>query len=266
MQTNPSTDAQPVWRRVLFSFKACLVPSAVMAGLWLVLGSLRAAGIQWAFLWPLNFLTGALSGTEGSALGGALGKAILLVFVNSLWRGVLLRRHWNERRRDALGRELKAQSLSKLLGSIPQYTNLRLLWSDRTPARAAAGLWGIAAALAVYPFLTGDGRFVNCMVCVVLFAGIGGQIARQRGLLITLLNLFLARHARRGIDRGTVERLFAGFALGMALSLPVAGLYGRTGGIPWLLAVRALPVLLAAVGLYCLLRPRLTQHKEVPNR
>lgn len=82
---------------MLETLKSSLAPTAVMAVLWLELSWLRAAGTQWAILWPLNFLTGALAGMEGSALGGAIGKAILLICFNSLFRGLLMRRKWDGR-------------------------------------------------------------------------------------------------------------------------------------------------------------------------
>ena len=77
------------WRTMLETLKSSLAPTAVMAVLWLALSWLRAAGIQWAILWPLNFLTGALAGMEGSAVGGVIGKAVLLICFNSLFRGLL---------------------------------------------------------------------------------------------------------------------------------------------------------------------------------
>lgn len=47
------------------AIKINLVPTAIITILWLILGWLRSAGIQWIILAPLNFLTGALAGVEG---------------------------------------------------------------------------------------------------------------------------------------------------------------------------------------------------------
>ena len=137
------------WRTMLETLKTSLAPTAILAVLWLVLSWVRSAGIQWAILWPLNFLTGALAGMEGSALGGAIGKAILLICFNSLFRGLLMRRKWDGRRRDNVKDELKAQTKAQLFGRIPQYSNLKLLWKDRSPRMLAAGLLGGAAALGI---------------------------------------------------------------------------------------------------------------------
>lgn len=249
------------WKTMLETLKTSLAPTAIMAVFWLVLSWAKAAGIQWAILWPFQFLTGALAGMEGSALGGTIGKAILLVCFNSLFRGLLMHRKWDGRRRDNVKSELKAQTKAQLFARIPQYSNLKLLWKDRSPHMLAAGLWGGAAALAAYPFLTGDGSAVNSMVCVALFLTIGGQIARQRGLLITLLNILLAKKALRTVNRGVIDRVFAGFAVGMAAAVPLSLTKNLSVTFLWPLLARGLPILLALLGVFCLVRPRLAAAK-----
>lgn len=258
----PQAQKRPgFWRTLLETLKTSLAPTAIMAVLWLLLSWLKAAGIQWAILWPLNFLTGALAGMEGCALGGTIGKAILLVCFNSLFRGLLMHRKWDGRRRDNVKSELKAQTKAQLFARIPQYSNLRLLWKDRSPRMLAAGLWGGAAALAVYPFLTGNGSPVNSMVCVALFLTIGGQIARQRGLLITLLNILLAKKALRTVNRGAIDRVFAGFAVGMAAAVPLSFTQNLKAAFLWPLLAWGLPILLAALGTFCFVRPWLAAAK-----
>ena len=251
----PAREKAGFWKTTLHTLKTSLVPTALLAAFWLALGWLRAAGVQWALLQPLNFLTGALAGLEGSAVGGAIGKAILLVCFNSLFRGLLMHRKWDGRRRDNLKKEFKGQAKAQLLARVPQYANLKLLVKDRTPRHLAAGLWGGAAALAAYPFLTGDGSAVNSMVCVALFLSIGGQVARQRGLLITLLNLLLSKKALRTVDRGFVDRLFAGFAVGSAAAVPVALTKNVSMAYLWPALAWGLPILLAAGGAFCFVRP-----------
>lgn len=249
------------WKTMLETLRASIAPTAVMAAFWLVLSWVKAAGVQWAILWPLQFLTGALAGMEGSALGGTTGKAILLICFNSMFRGLLMHRKWDGRRRDNVKNELKAQTKAQLFARIPQYSNLKLLWKDRSPHMLAAGLWGGAAALAAYPFLTGDGSTVNSMVCVALFLTIGGQIARQRGLLITLLNILLAKKALRTVNRGVIDRVFAGFAVGMAAAVPVSLTKNLGMAFLWPLLAWGLPILLALLGVFCLVRPRLAAAK-----
>ena len=172
-----------------------------------------------------------------------------------------MHRKWDGRRRDNVKSELKAQTKAQLFARIPQYSNLKLLWKDRSPHMLAAGLWGGAAALAAYPFLTGDGSAVNSMVCVALFLTIGGQIARQRGLLITLLNILLAKKALRTVNRGVIDRVFAGFAVGMAAAVPLSLTKNLSVTFLWPLLARGLPILLALLGIFCLVRPRLAAAK-----
>lgn len=252
------------WKTMMETLKTSLAPTAIMAVFWLVLSWAKAAGIQWAILWPFQFLTGALAGMEGSALGGTIGKAILLVCFNSLFRGLLMHRKWDGRRRDNVKSELKAQTKAQLFARIPQYSNLKLLWKDRSPHMLAAGLWGGAAALAAYPFLTGDGSAVNSMVCVALFLSIGGQIARQRGLLITLLNLLLAKKALHTVNRSLIDRIFAGFAVGMAVAVPVSVTKTMAPAFVWPLLAWGLPILLAAGGVLCLVMPWWRKKKAGP--
>ena len=242
------------WSRYLWTLvRNSLAPTALMALFWLLLGWVRAAGVQWVILWPLNFLTGALSGLEGSALGGTIGKAILLVIFNSFFRGIVVRRKGDERRRVHFLEELKKESVSTVLARIPQYGNLRLLTGDRTPLMLGCGLLGVGIALASYPFLTGNGSLVNSMVCVALFLSVGKQISKQRGLLITLLNIVLARKALRTVNRSAVDRVFAGFAVGMAAAVLVAAVRAvpLVGGALWMLLARVLPWVLILAGVGC---------------
>ena len=166
----------------------------------------------------------------------------------------MVRRKGSERRRTHFWEELKKESVSTALARIPQYSNLRLLSGDRTPMMLGCGFLGIGFALGVYPFLTGDGSLVNSMVCVALFLSIGKQISKQRGLLITLLNMVLARKALRTVNRGAIDRVFAGFAVGMAAAVPVAAVRAVpvVGGALWLVLARVLPWAMILAGVVCL--------------
>ena len=245
------TKKQERWQRARQAVLRSLAPTAVMAVLWLVLGWVRSAGIQLVVLWPLYFLTGALNGLSGSTLGGAVGKTLLLVMLNSFIKGVVVRSRGADGRRKNFWQQFKADASNALLARIPQFFNLKKLWKAGSLAAAGCGGLGLAAAILVYPFLTGDGSFVNSMVCVALCVSIFGQLARQWGLLIALLNLLLARRGGRTLDRQPLELFFTGTAVGMAASvaisltqsLPVAGDY------IWFALARVLPVVLAVASL-----------------
>lgn len=254
----PGTQARQHWlQQAVQMVRGSLAPTALMAVVWLVLGWVRSAGVQWAILWPLNFLTGALNGLEGSALGGTIGKAILLVLFNGFFRGIIVRRKNGGRWRTNFWEELKKEGFSAVQSRIPQYTNIRMLLEDRSPRMIGCGLLGGAAALLAYPFLTGNGAVGNSMVCVALFISIGGQIARQRGLLITLLNFVLARKSLHTVNRDAVNRVFAGFALGMAVAVPIAAMRNipNAGTALWFCCARVLPWLMAAAAIACLIWP-----------
>ena len=74
------------------------------------------------------------------------------------------------------------------------------------------------------------------------------------GLLITLLNIVLARKALRTVHRSAVDRVFAGFAVGMAAAVPVAAVRAvpLVGGALWMLLARVLPWALILAGVGCL--------------
>lgn len=223
-----------------------LAPTAIMAVLWVVLGWVRSAGIQMAVLWPLYFLTGALNGLNGSTVGGIVGKTLLLVLLNSFIKGVVIRRRGPEGRRRNFWKQFKADAANALLARIPQFFNLKKMWNAGSSTAMGCGGLGLAAAVLVYPFITGDGSFVNSLVCGALCVSIFTQLARQRGLLIALLNLLLVRKGGRTIDRQPLEMFFTGTALGMAVSM----LISLTRQLPagawiWLALARVLPVLLA---------------------
>ena len=195
-----------------------------------VLGWVRSAGVQMAILWPLYFLTGALNGMEGSTLGGIVGKTLLLVLLNSFMKGVVIQTRGQGGRRRNFWNQFKANASNALLTRIPQFFNMKKLWNAGSVTAVGCGLLGLAAAVLVYPFITGDGSFVNSMVCGALCLSVFNQLARQRGLLIALLNLLLTRRGGRTIDRQPLEMLFTGAALGMAASMPISPPPAAAGG------------------------------------
>lgn len=243
----------PQWKQYLIQLlKMNLLPTAIMTVFWLLLGWIRAAGVQWLVLWPLNFLTGALAGMNGSALGGTIGKTILLVMFNSAFRGILAQRGDWKTRRNSFWKEFKGEAKSNFfLKMIPQYANLKLILGKRTPQACGWAGLGLGAALLVYPFLTGDGSLVNSMVCVALCVNISKQLMKQRGLLISLINLLLAKKSMRSIDRDVVNRILAGYTVGMAAAVAIAavGEVPYVGTVLWLLLAKVCPWLLVAAGL-----------------
>lgn len=55
----------------------------IVAAIGLLIGWLKAFGIQAAFLIPLSYISGALAGIDdGSFWGGIIGKTIVMLFMN----------------------------------------------------------------------------------------------------------------------------------------------------------------------------------------
>ena len=235
------------------------IPTAIMTVLWMVLWWLRSAGIQWAILWPLHFLTGALNGYTGNILGGTIGKTILLILfnsaVNSIFVGFLANSGNRKKRTKAFKSQMKDDVKSgikdTILEKIPYYSKLKKALGTKSPQALGWGLLGTASSLFLYPFITGDGALVNSMVCVALSSSIGKQLLTQRGLFITLLNRLLSKKHLKNINRSYVDRVIAGFTLGMALSVPIAALMyvPRFGRLLWIICAEILPWILFAVAI-----------------
>lgn len=230
------------------------IPTAIMALLWMILWWLKSSGIQWAILWPLHFLTGALNGYSGNILGGTIGKTILLILfnsmVNSIFVGFLANSGNRKKRTKAFKNQMKDDVKSgiknTILEKIPYYSKLKKALLTKSPQAFGWGALGTSSALFLYPFITGDGALVNSMVCLALSSSIGKQVLTQRGLFITLLNRALSKKHLKTINRGYVDRLIAGFTLGMALSVPIAALMyvPKAGTLLWVLCAKALPWIL----------------------
>lgn len=230
---------------ILRFLKANILPTCVLTAFWMFLGWVRAAGIQWAILWPLNFLTGALNGLRGSVVGGTLGKTILLILFNSVFRGMISKRGTLKKRISATMGEIKSEGTSAILAKIPQYSNLKTMLKGSTPKLLGYGGLGVGTALLLYPFITGDGSLVNSMVCVALFLNIGKQLVKQRGFLISLINILLEKSERKTIDKDLVNRVIAGFTVGMAAAVPIAAVKAiPTVGVQmWRILTKFLPIL-----------------------
>ena len=227
------------------------IPTAIMTVLWMILWWLRSSGIQWAFLWPLHFLTGALNGYSGNVLGGTIGKTILLILFNSMVNSIFvgfLANSGNRKKRtkafkDQMKDDVKSGIKDTILEKIPYYSKLKKALGTKSPQALGYGLLGVSSALFLYPFITGDGALVNSMVCLALSSSIGKQLLTQRGLFITLINRALSKKHLKTINRGYVDRAIAGFTLGMALAIPIAALMyvPNAGAFLWMLCAKILP-------------------------
>ena len=219
-------------QRLKRALKQNAIPTGIMTVLWMVLWWCKYAGIQWAILWPFQFLTGALNGLTGNVWGGAFGRTLLLILFNSFFRGILANSGDRKKRtrefKNLAASQVKSTAKSNLTGKIPYYSNLKTAFGLRTPQAWGFSALGLSAAIFVYPFITGDGALINTMVCLALFANLIKQLAANRGLLISLTNYLLSKKGLRKIDKAQVNRVIAGYALGSALSVAIAVLQDGT--------------------------------------
>ena len=260
--TQPSTPAaqavapRPTFgQRLKTAFKQNAIPTGIMAVLWMILWWFKYAGIQLAILWPFQFLTGALNGLTGNLWGGAVGRTILLILFNSFFRGILANSGDRKKRakafKDQTITQVKDTAKNDVTKKIPYYKNLKTAFGLRTPQAWGFAALGICAAIFVYPIITGDGALINTMVCVALFANLIKQLASNRGLLISLINRLLSKRGLRKIDKGQVNRVIAGYALGSALSVGIAALRtgSATGEKSWIFCVEYLPWILLGLAI-----------------
>lgn len=205
--------------------------TVIVTVIWLILGWLYSFGIRAVFLIPLNYLTGAVAGLEGTNLiGSMIGRTILIIFINGFITSLFLYQgNWKEKCKQA-GKHF----LNSLLNAIPFFKNLREFDFKDTGSRFL-NIAGIGLGLAVYAFITGNGAWINSFVCVAIFIKVMQEIAEKRGLLTALFNLLISRFGKKRISRDPVEALINGFGIGMLLAIIYAfaignSLYAYIGG------------------------------------
>ena len=234
------------------SLKLNMPITALMTLLWLILGWLRSFGIHSVLLFPLNFLTGALTGLDGgSFIGGTLGKAVLLIIVNNFVRSLITSRG-NFMVRAKIG---LVSVYNSLLRKIPQYFNIKQLFT-RDYWRLSLNGIGFGMAFVGYSFLTGNGSIQNSFVCVLLFAQFGGALIKKRGLIITITNRVLSLAGIKNVDRDMVNRLVGGNALGYFIATAWAAYFNESGYAGYIGAA------IAFIGLFFFVLHSVNKRKE----
>lgn len=223
-------------RQFSANLKSSLPVTIMMTLFWLILGWLRSFGIHSALLFPLNFLTGALTGLDGgSFIGGTLGKAILLIIVNNFVRSLITSRG-NFMTRAKIG---IIGVWSSLLRKIPQYFNVKQLFTKEYWRISINGM-GFGMALIGYSFLTGNGSLQNSFVCVLLFAEFGGALVKKRGIIVTLANRLLTLMGLKNVERDMINRLVGGNALGYFAATAWAAYFDAAGHAEYIGGIIAL--------------------------
>lgn len=211
---------------------AKLLPTIILAVLWMVISLLMAMGKDLAVVRWLNTLTYASGGMYGGALGaagGIFGKAVFAAVVNtiilSLWAG-----------RNPFARDEKGQSLMRKATSSGM-------------AMVAPFLIGLGASLVLYYFFNVTSSTKNVMVGVMAAIGAIQAAQSSHGIIFSIV-LFIAGKASGGrapsstAVRNSLLGATAGFALGVPLTFLHQPLLIVSAGF----AVLLLGILLAVLG------------------
>lgn len=211
---------------------AKLLPTIILAVLWMVISLLMAMGKDLAVVRWLNTLTYASGGMYGGALGaagGIFGKAVFAAVVNtiilSLWAG-----------KSPFARDEKGQSLMRKATSSGM-------------AMVAPFLIGLGASLVLYYFFNVTSSTKNVMVGVMAAIGAIQAAQSSHGIIFSIV-LFIAGKASGGrapsstAVRNSLLGATAGFALGVPLTFLHQPLLIASAGF----AVLLLGILLAVLG------------------
>ena len=201
---------------------AKLLPTVILAVLWMVISLLMAMGKDLTVVKWLNTLTYASGGMYGGALGaagGIFGKAVFAAVVNtiilSLWAG-----------KNPFARDEKGQSLMR-----------------------KATFIGLGASLVLYYFFNVTSSTKNVMVGVLAAIGAIQAAQSSHGIIFSIV-LFIAGKASGGrapsstAVRNSLLGATAGFALGVPLTFLHQPLLIASVGF----AVLLLGILLAVLG------------------
>jgi hypothetical protein len=211
---------------------AKLMPTIILAVLWMVISLLMAMGKDLAVVRWMNTLTYASGGMYGGALGaagGIFGKAVFAAVVNTivlaLWAG-----------KSPFARDEKGQSLMRKVTS-------------SGIAMVAPFLIGLGASLVLYYFFNVTSSTKNVMVGVMAAIGAVQAAQSSHGIIFSIV-LFIAGKASggRAPSSTAVRNSLLGATAGFALSVPLTFLHQPLLIASAGFAVLLLGILLAVLG------------------
>lgn len=199
--------------------KKVYISTSLVSLFWVALGIIKSMGINSILLMPFYFLTGALAGVDGGNFwGGTIGKIIILSIVNSFIKTMIFTK---EAPKDMF-KTLISKTRSNLMQKIPNYNNIKQLFTNN-PVLLSCNILGVGTAFILYPFLSGNGSLQNSGVCIFIVVFILSEIKKQRGFIITLINIFLKKMNKKKINKEFINRVMSGSALGFSLTIVFAG-------------------------------------------
>ena len=201
----------------LFKNPKKLIPTFVLAGIWILFSLLSAFGVKNPIIGFLSFITFAGGGMYGGligAIGGIFGKALFAAFVTEVVYAVAEKKNPFSNS----GKGFKALFDRSVFSGLNAISSL-LLFA------------GIGILICLFFNVTSDPA--NCAISLVCIIGTVTAIGSSNGLLFTvlfkLLGIFTKGKAPSLTD---VDRALTGLTAGFTLGLPVT--FAR---LPWLTAV-----------------------------
>ena len=213
----------------LFKHPKKLIPTFVLAGLWILLSLLTAFGVTSPILRFLNVITFSCGGMYGGllgAIGGIFGKALFAAFVTGIVNAIIRK----EKPLSGSGKWIKALFDKSV-------------FSGLNAVSAFVLFAGIGILLNLFFNLTSNPQ--NCAIPVVCLLGTVTAMGSRHGLLFTVLFRLLGIFTKgKAPSQVTVSRALTGLSAGFALAFPLT--FAR---LPWLTAL--IGCVLAAGGIVC---------------
>lgn len=210
--------------RTMLKTPSRLLPTLILAAIWLVLTMLPFFGIEWMPLRALSFITFARGGMFGGllgAIGGIGGKAVTAYVLNAVLLPLIK------------GKRPFKGSLGKLMGSM----------AGQGFRAVSPLLTGAGFALVVYNLMNFTGNMQNAMISLIALVAALQALGKRGGFLFGLLFSFAGRLSKsRMPSYQSVDRAIGGMALGFGIALVLTAVPLR-----WLCFIVGIALLLAGL-------------------
>lgn len=209
-----------------------LLPTIILAVIWMVISLLMALGHDWTVIRWLNTLTYASGGMYGGflgAAGGIFGKAVFAAVLNTivlaLWAGR------NPFARNAQGESLMRKATTSGMATVAPF------------------IMGLGVSLMLYCFFNVTSSTGNVMVGVMAAIGVIQAAQSSHGIIFSLV-FFIVGKASGGLTPSStaVRNSLMGAAAGFALSVPLTFLHQPLVILSAGVAVLLLGILLSVLG------------------
>ena len=227
----------------LFRNPKRLIPTFVLAGLWILLSLLTAFGVTPPFVKVLNVITfsgGGMYGGLPGAIGGIFGKALFAAFVTGIVNSIV------NKKNPFSG---SGKGIAALFGSS--------VFSGLRAVSAFVLFAGFGILLYLFFNVTSDPG--NCAISVVCLLAAVRTMGTRNGLLFSVLFQLLGVFSKgKAPSQTTVDRALTGMTAGFTLALPLT--FTR---LPWLLA--GIGIACVVGGIVCAVVGKSTPKAQICN-